>query len=229
MTAAKAWLHRLRPTGGPLYYLTLGAWVVGLVVAMVLLTFINHRVVQLPVYVCPPDCGSPPTALPVATNPRFEAPGGAFSVSYPAPGAAYSVSKDDNGVTAELTVGDGGTLRLFGTSSAGRDARQVVEQFVAESFPDSVIDYELPNATVGYQNGYGVVGNFVAQKRAAPLRFIVIAAVKNDLALVAVADGPYREFGPGNGPGAPSAANLQIAQDMGKYVDSFSWRGDPLR
>jgi len=31
------------------------------------------------------------------------------------------------------------------------------------------------------------------------------------------------------GPGPPSPANLQIAQDMGQYVNSFSWRGDPPR
>lgn len=229
MNAVTNLARRLRPTGGPLYYITLGLWVVGLVVAMVLLTFVDNRVINLPLYVCPPDCGSPPTALPVATNPRYEAMNGAFSVAYPAPGAAYSVTKDDTGVTAELIVGDGGTLRLFGTPAAGRDARQVVDELIAEAFPDAVIDYELPNATVGYQPGYGVVGDFQAERRADPVRFIVIAAVKNDVALVAAADGPYMEFGPGVGPGAPSAANLQIAQDMGKYVDSFSWRGDPLR
>ena len=33
------------------------------------------------------------------------------------------------------------------------------------------------------------------------MRFIVIAAVKNDLALVAAASEPYMEFGPGVGPG----------------------------
>lgn len=222
-------MRRLLPTRGRSYFLTLGLWVTGLVTALLMLTFIDSRVVDVPVYVCPPDCGSPPTGLPVATNPRFVAPGGGFSVSYPAPGAAYAVTQDDNGVTARLTAGDGGTLRLFGTPAAGRDARQVAEQFVADAFPDAVVDYELPNATVGYQPGYGVVADFLAQKRADPLRIIVIAAVKNDLALVAAAEGPYREFAPGVGPGPPSAANLQIAQDMGKYVDSFSWRGDLTR
>jgi len=61
------------------------------------------------------------------------------------------------------------------------------------------------------------------------LRVITIVAVKNDLALVAAAGGPFRQFGPTFGPGPPSPANLQIAQDMGKYVNSFSWRGDPPR
>jgi hypothetical protein len=165
----------------------------------------------------------------VSTNPRFAAPDGSFEVSYPAPGAAYTVDSDANGVTARWTAGDGGTLRLFGVPAAGRDARQVVQQVIDDFFPDAVVDYELPNATVGFQPGYGVTADFLAQRRADPVRVIVIAAVKNELALVAVADGPFLQFGPGRGPGLPSPANLQIAQDMGKYVDSFRWRGDPPR
>lgn len=217
------------PTRGSRYFVVMGLWVVGLVAAMLALTLVDTRVADVPVYVCPPDCGRPPTGLPVSTNPRFVSPDGAFEVSYPAPGAAYTVNSDDNGVTAEWTAGDGGALRLFGVPAAGRGARQVVEQVIADDFPDAVIDYELPNATVGFEPGYGVVADFPAQKHAEPVRAIIIAAVKNDLALVAVADGPFRQFGPGSGPGMPSPANLQIAQDMGKYVDSFRWKGDPPR
>ena len=214
---------------GPKYFAVLGLWLVGLVTALLVLTLIDTKVVDTPVYRCPPDCGSPPIGLPVSTNPLFTAPGGDFSVSYPAPGAAYEVSTDPTGVTAEWTGGDGGTLRLFGTPATGRNARQVVEQFIADAFPGAVVAYELPNATVGFELGYGVTADFVPDKRSDPLRIIVIAAIKNDLALVAAAQGPFRQFRPGFGPGPPSPANVQIAQDMGKYVDSFSWRGDPPR
>jgi hypothetical protein len=58
---------------------------------------------------------------------------------------------------------------------------------------------------------------------------VVLVAVKNDLALIAFATGPYHAFGPDFGPGPPSGANLQLAQDMGKYVNSFHWGGDPQR
>ena len=61
------------------------------------------------------------------------------------------------------------------------------------------------------------------------MRVMVMVAVKDDLALVASAVGPFRQFGPDFGSGKPSGANLQIALDMGKYVNSFSWRGDPRR
>lgn len=225
--------YRARRSRGPRYFLTLGVWVIALVVAMMILTLIDTKVVDTPVrYVCPPDCGRPPTGLPVATNPRFTAPNGSFSVSYPAPGAAYGVTIEPNGVTAEWMAGDGGTLRLFSRPAEGRDSRQVIEEVMGDAFPNAVIDYELPNATVGYQNGYGEVADFQplgSANVADALRVIAVGAIKDDLALIAVAAGPYREFTPGFGPGPPSPANLEIAQDMGKYVNSFAWRGDPPR
>ena len=67
--------------------------------------------------------------------------------------------------------------------------------------------YELPNATVGYHLGYGVVADFQplgVANRTDQLRVIVIAAVKNDLALIAAADGPFREF-------TPSSARAALA------------------
>lgn len=231
--AVPAGRYRARRVRGPRSVVTLGLWVIGLLAAMLVLTLIDQRVVDVPTrYVCPPDCGRPPTGLPVTTNPRFTSSDGAFSVSYPAPGAAYTVTTESDGVTAEWTAGDGGTLRLFGEPAVGRTADQVVSDFMADAFPNAITAYELPNATVGYQPGYGVVADFQPLSSGNPedaTRVVVIAAIKDDLALVAAAEGPFREFTPSFGPGPPSPANVQIAQDMGKYVNSFSWRGDPPR
>ena len=216
----------------PKYFATLGIWVLVLLAGMVILAVVDNQVTDVPTrYVCPPDCGRPPTGLPVATNPRFTAPGGEFSVSYPAPGAAYSVTTQPNGVTADWMAGDGGTLRLFSQSARGRDAKQIAEELLQDGFPDAQTAYELPNATVGFRNGYGEVADFqpLGATNTNRVRVIVIVAIKNDLALVAAAAGPFREFTPNFGPGPPSPANLQIAQDMGKYVNSFAWRGDPPR
>lgn len=218
---------------GPKYFLTLGVWALVLAVGLMILSFVDSRVTDVPArYVCPPDCGRPPTGLPVATNPRFTAPDGSFSVSYPTPGAAYDVTLEPNGVTAVLTAGDGGTLRLFSQPAAGRNSQQIADTLLQDGFPDARFAYELPNATVGYHRGYGEVADFQPigdSSQAARLRVIVIVAVKNDLALIAAAEGPFLQFSPGVGPGPPSPANLQIAQDMGKYVNSFTWRGDPPR
>lgn len=221
--------HRIR---GPKYVATLSAWVLSLVAVMMVLTIIDHQVVDVPTrYVCPPDCGRPPTGLPVATNPRFVAPGGEFSVAYPAPGAAYLITTEPNGITAEWMAGDGGTMRLFSQPAEGRDSKQIAKALLQEAFPNATTAYELPNATVGYHIGYGEVADFqpLGSDQSDRLRIVVVVAVKNGLALIAAAAGPFREFTPGFGPGPPSPANLQIAQDMGKYVNSFSWRGDPPR
>ena len=107
----------------------------------------------------------------------------------------------------------------------------MVRQLIDRTYPNADVAYELPNAHDGYQYGYGVVLNFqpTGVSTNVALRVIVVAAVKNDLALIAVGEGPFRRFGPDFGPGPPSGANLEIAIDMGKYLESFRWKGDPAR
>jgi hypothetical protein len=183
-------------------------------------------------YVCPPDCGRPPMGQPIMINPRFTAPDGTFSVAYPAVGSAYKITPGDRGITADLLVGDGGTMRLFSQPANGRTPKQIANQLVNQTFPDTKMAYEIPNAMVGYQPGYGMVADSWPQGSNSSytrMRLVVMVAVKNDLALIAGAVGPYHAFGPDFGSGKPSAAGLQLALDMGKYVNSFSWRGDPPR
>ncbi|MGA9374974.1 MAG: zinc ribbon domain-containing protein [Mycobacterium sp.] len=185
-----------------------------------------------PKYVCPPDCGSPPMNRAVEVNPRFTSADGSFSVSYPVENAAYQISKHDNGITAVLQAGDGGTMQLFSRPAAGSTPQEIAVDLVNKTFPDTKTAYEIPNTMVGYQHGYGLAADCwpqAAMSSYSRMRIIVMVAVKNDLALIAGAVGPYRAFGPDFGSGKPSAANLQLALDMGKYVNSFSWRGDPAR
>ena len=208
------------------YRAVLGLLALGLGTGYTVIGVWDHMVHDASIYSCPPDCGRPPNAVPVANLPRFEAPG--FSVSLPPSGDRFAVTTGDNGVTARLLNGDG-TMRLFSQPADGRVARQVVEQFMAQQYGGATLAYELPNAMVGYQLGYGVVANFRPPEVSVKydMRVIVIAGVKNDLALIAVAEGPFRRFTPDFGPGPPSAANLEIAMDMGTYVESFRWNGDP--
>ncbi len=223
--------YTARGAARPRYAATIGTVGLVLAVAVLIVTLWDRAVANETVYTCPPDCGRPPIETPVANLPRFVAAGGEFTVAYPPPESGYAVQTAANGVTARLTAGDGGLLRLFSEPANGRDARQVVEQLLAMQFPNADVAYELPNAAVGYQPGYGIVANFQPQGLSNRFdnRAIVIAAVKNDLALVATAEGPYRRFSPEVGPAQPSAANVEIALDMGRYVESFSWRGDPPR
>ena len=184
---------------------------------------------DVPKVVCPPDCGRPPIGEPIESNPRFYAEGGAFSVQYPGPGSAYEATMAPDGVELDFVGGDTGTLHLFGLPAQGRSAQQIAEELIADHYPDAETEYEIPNALVGYQPGYGVVADDYPQDANGTftrLRLIVMVAVKDDYALVAGAVGPYHEFTRDFGTGHPSAANLQLAMDMGKYVNSFRW-GSP--
>jgi hypothetical protein len=176
---------------------------------------------------CPPECGRPAADQPVTGLPRFS--NQQFSVSYPTPESAYEITTYDNGVTAKFTGGDTGVMQLFSQPANGGTAEDVVKSLLRKRFPDARVAYQIPNAKVGYEPGYGVFADDWPQNPAATYtrqRILAMAAVKDDLALVAFATGPYRSFGPNSGPGLPSAANLQLAQDLGKYVNSFQWAGD---
>ncbi|MGY4708102.1 hypothetical protein ACXDF8_00785 [Mycolicibacterium sp. CBM1] len=211
----------------------LGLWAVTIVVVALVLIGVSLTTTQkIPLFQCPPECGTPPMGTPVASLPRFTAADGSFSVSYPAPGSAYEVSMAGNGVTAKFTGGDTGVLQLFSEPARGRSPRDVARDLLKFKFPDAKIAYEIPNAMVGYQRGYGEVADTWpagTSNSYTRIRTVLLVAIKNDLALVAGAVGPYHAFGPDFGPGLPSGANVQIAQDMGKYVNSFSWQGDPPR
>jgi hypothetical protein len=187
---------------------------------------------SVPRFVCPPDCGRPPIGKPVETNPWFMSSDGRFSVQYPRAGTAYEVALRPDGVDVDFKAGDTGTMQFFGVPAEGRTSKQIAENLISEKYPDATTDYEIPNAMVGYQPGYGVVKDEYPQDTSGTftrLRLLVMVAIKNNYALVAAAIGPYHEFSPDFGSGHPSAVNMQLALDMGKYVNSFIWRDNSRR
>ncbi len=205
----------------------LGRWGTGVIaLAAVLAAVALALAPKIAHFMCPPECGRPPSGTPVTALPRFTATDGTFSVAYPAPGSAYQITTLDNGVVARYVGGDTGVMHFFGQPAGGRSARDIVRATLANRFPDASVAYEIPNAMVGFEPGYGVFADNWPQNAAASFsrqRIMVMASVKNDVALVAFASGPYRAFGPDAGPGLPSGANLELAQDLGKYVNSFQW------
>jgi hypothetical protein len=183
-------------------------------------------------FVCPPDCGHPPIAKEVESNPRFVSADGQFSVQYPGPGTAYEARLNPDGVDLSFVAGDTGTMQFFGLPAQGRTPMRITKELIGQYYPDSRVDYEIPNAMVGYEPGYGVVVDEYPQGSSGTftrLRLVVMTAVRNDYALVAAAIGPYHEFTRDFGTGHPSGVNLQLAMDMGKYVNSFRWRDDTPR
>src|SRR6478752_10206571 len=67
-------------------------WFSAIAVVAVALVGVTMLISKPPArYMCPPNCGRPPVGTPVEINPRFIAPDGAFSVSYPAAGSEYKI------------------------------------------------------------------------------------------------------------------------------------------
>jgi hypothetical protein len=230
LPAATYAVEPMRHTSHRRLLLTFGAGVAVAAAAAVAISVLVTPVA--PRYVCPPDCGRPPIGQRVEINPRFTAGNGDFSVTYPGTSKAYRAKLAPNGVVLDFVAGDTGTLELFGEPASDRTPRQVADELIKSRYPDASTAYEIPNAMVGYQLGYGVVADDYPQDasgRYTQLRILVMVAVKNGLALIASAVGRYHEFSPDFGTGHPSGANLQLAMDMAKYVNSFSWRGDPER
>lgn len=227
--ALPAATYEALPIQRPRFGWLIGRWGTGVTALAAVLAGIALALTpKIAHFMCPPDCGRPPSGAPVTVLPRFTAPGGAFSVSYPTPESAYEVTTSDNGVTARFVGGDTGVMQLFSVPANGRSARDVVLATLRSRHPDARVDYEIPNAMVGYEPGYGVLADDWPQNPSASFtrqRILIIGAVRNDLALIAYGLGPFRTFGPDSGPGLPSGANLQLAEDMGKYVNSFEWGG----
>ncbi len=178
----------------------------------------------------------------MSAYPRFSPSDGGFSVQYPKSRDQGPITVSDtmrpNGV--EIEFGDiDGSVTLFGQPADHRTARNIVEGLIQSNYPGARIDYEIPNAMVGYQPGYGVVEDYspmAATSNYAEIRVLVLVAVKNDLALVATAAGPHVVFEPATEHESrgsrvtshPSGAGLALAQRIGPFINSFIWQGDAV-
>jgi hypothetical protein len=184
---------------------------------------------------CPPTCPQPPVGAPVSALPKFTAKDGSFTVSYYPANSRVDVKTDASSVTEKISPANGedSTIVLLGESADGRTAEQVVSALIDKAFPDAKAAYVIPNATLGYQPGYGEILDAYPQTTSGDFshqRIIVMAALKRDVALIAVAGGPYHEFSQdGLTDGHASGANVFVAFLLDRLVNSFTWKGDAPR
>jgi hypothetical protein len=193
-----------------------------------------------PAYHCPPQCGRPPTrpplgqpgavppaGAPVSSFPRFTANTGQFSVAYD-PNAGATL--ESNGV--KLAYPDGSNVTLFGQPAGNQTARDIAVTLIQGAYPGAKTAYQIPNAMIGYQHGYGEIDDYYPQggaSAATDIRVMVMVAIKNGYALIATATGPYQPWGKQIDDGHPSGANLGVAMPISDYVNRFMWQGDPPR
>lgn len=166
---------------------------------------------------------------PVDSWDHFHAQDGSFSFAYPDHASAQA-----NGVS--WTYQDD-TAQIFGVPANNLTPQQIAQQFIKARFPNATLGYEIPNARVGYQGGYGEIDNLVPQNSSGPYnpqRVLIMVAVKNGTAVVAEAAGPvFYPADPGDTIMHATGAELQIADDSNAlfhyWVNSVSWKGDPPR
>ncbi len=171
---------------------------------------------------CPSPCPEPPLL-----SPPFQAEHiyrGALGWSLAYRGRDFPVVREGNAIGWRADLDQAQWPYTFvGQPAAGRNARQIVEQTRRERFPDAGGGYEIVKAELGYRRGYGYVyDNSRAGGTAERTRVIIIAAVKNGVAVVMFAEGPYAETLKGH----PNPSHTELIINFDEVVNTVSWRGD---
>jgi hypothetical protein len=168
---------------------------------------------------------------PVQTYPRFTAANKSWSVSYP-PGVDPPANASHFGWDYTAGPVEGSSIEVFGGKAGARTAQNIVASLIEDRFPGAELSYQIPNATVGYQPGYGEIRDFTPQSGTASYqrgRVVAVVAIKNGVALGLIGVGPFYQFTPGDPTSHPSGANSLIALWSSSWVNSFMWKGDPPR
>jgi hypothetical protein len=98
----------------------------------------------------------------------------------------------------------------------GRTAEQVVDAIQGDKFPDATIAFSIPGAGLGYNPGAGNVYDATfrtAEADSVPARLLIVASVRNGLAVYMTAIGPIdSNWGmPHPNPSETRAGNLASA------------------
>ena len=180
-----------------------------------------------------PPVGPPVEAGQLYTNPKFNFT--ARVIVSPLLGIAPTVSTANNDLTLSYASGSTslGELQLGAVSANNRTPEQIVEAVVNQIANGAQVAYVIPGSMVGYQLGFGEAFNFSPNSgdgQAGTDRVIIMAAIKNGIAIVAIAAGPLVKFGDGQGQlndGHPSIADSVIALGGDPVVNSVNWPGQP--
>ena len=158
------------------------------------------------------------------------------SVSPPefSPRVCRRLSRLANGdltITFNGSGGVQGVLQLGAQTAGGQTAEQIVDAEVNNIANGAQLAYVIPGSMIGYQQGFGAAYNFNSNSsdgQTSTVRLIVLAAIRDNIAVVSVCYGPLQPFGDGQGQyndDHPSIADLEIAQAGDPVIDSVLWPG----
>ncbi len=175
----------------------------------------------------------PASGPPVENGALYKNPQFGFTARILTQGLPTSVStaNGDLAITFNGNNGLQGVLQLGAEAAGGQTAEQIVDSEINKIANGAQLAYVIPGSMIGYQPGYGAAYNFDSTSsngQSATLRVIVLAAIRNNIAVVSVCAGPLQPFGQGQGQpndGHPSIANLIIAQAGDPVINSVLWPG----
>jgi hypothetical protein len=212
------------------------AWTLGgLAVVAVFLIVLTNILQPAAIVPCSGlSCRVPPSQVPVATVPLTVIGSGVTVRDYPAeePSVLTEFGTPNDGVVDINYHGSSpatsGSLQIGVFPANGLSPVQWVDRFLV-TIKGATPDYVLPGAWVGYQLGFGEafqVAPTTASGSAPPGELILMAAVRNGLAVVVLAQG--QQVSLVNYDGHPTPARLYVAAYANTVVNSIRWPGLPV-
>jgi hypothetical protein len=180
------------------------------------------------------SCRVPPSQVPIATVPLTVIGSGVTVRDYPAdePSVLTEFGTPSDGVVEinyhGSSAATSGSLQIGVFPANGLSPVQWVDRFLV-TFKGATPDYILPGAWVGYQLGFGEafqVAPTTASGAAPPGELILMAAVRNGLAVVVLAQG--QQVSLVNFDGHPTPARLYVAAYANTVINSIRWPGLPV-
>jgi hypothetical protein len=175
----------------------------------------------LPSIVCQTACRRPPVTAGALPSPTvFQADAG-WSLQYDTAGGLRVEQRSGSGI--EFSAG-GYPVVFKGTAASGSSPQQVAERLAAAAVPQGQFVYALPNAELGFTKGYGAVYDAFVQTTGGEsqhVRYIVIAAIRGNLAISAQALGPYEPSSASDG--QPNPAGTPVADAIAGPGNTVAW------
>ena len=181
--------------------------------------------VSLVCFVHPPVGGAVENGT-LYSNPEFKFTARILSLG----GIAPSTTTTSSGfqLTYNIRGQTYGVLSVEGLEANGETAEQIVDAEVDKVANGAKLAYVVPGAMIGYQPGYGATYDFSPNSGNGTGnvdRVIVLASIRNGVAIVAVASGPKVQFSASFPNGQLSIADSAIAAFADPILNTVLWPG----
>jgi hypothetical protein len=166
-------------------------------------------------------CRHASAAPPLRAHHSYTSSAYGYTVDYPQFAPSH---QDASSVGWDLSTGTGQySVDVIAADANGQTAQQIVGDVINNNFPDYNLVYAVPGAEVGYVPGAGAVyDNEVTPflGTASDSRLVVLAAVKNGLAIAVVGTGDAV-----NDQSSPDPSGLPISSFIDNLASGTRWPG----